>query len=71
MTLLCRQNNATNQTRSKSDHLGYSWHIMQDRNLICYILVCSQQFADEDATLFMKSLSTALYEQSSEFKKNP
>lgn len=71
MTLLCRQNSAVHGTRTKSEHMGYSWHIYQDRNMICYILVTHSSLQDEVATEFLKSLSTQLYEQNSDFKKNP
>ena len=71
MTLLCRQNNSMGGERSKSEFKGYAWHIYQDRNLICYILVTKKTFADEGATSFLRQLSATLYEKSPEFKKNP
>ena len=47
LTLLSRQNSMVGEPRSKTQQLGYSWHIFQDRNLICYILVTAETFPDE------------------------
>ena len=71
MTLLCRQNNALTGARSKSEQMGYAWHIYQDKNMISYILVTHSKFPDEKATSFLRQLSDQLYESCAEFKKNP
>ena len=71
LTLLCRQNSLINGTRQKSEQMGYAWHIIQDKNMICYILVTSKEMPDEVASSFLKNLSNQLYESSWEFKSNP
>ncbi len=71
MTLLCRQNNALSNARSKSEQLGLAWHVYQDKNMISYILVASTSLADDKASVFLRSLSAQLYEANSSFKKNP
>jgi|APCry1669190731_1035312.scaffolds.fasta_scaffold409227_1 hypothetical protein len=39
--------------------------------MICYIVVTRESVSDEKANEFLKSLSAQLYEQNSDFKKNP
>ena len=71
MTLLCRQNQTVQGARTKSDHMGFSWHIFQDKNMISYIIVSHSDLPDEYATNFLRSLSSILYDRHSDFKSNP
>ena len=71
MTLLCRQNQAVSGSRQKTEHLGFSWHIYQDKNMISYIIVSHQNLPDEYATNFLRQLSSILYERHVDFRQNP
>lgn len=71
MTLLCRQTNQVAGTRAKTQHLGYAWHIFQDRNMISYVIVTSGAYPDAFANNFLRGLSNMLYERNADFKKNP
>jgi len=71
MTLLCRQNNQISGSRSKTEHMGFSWHLFQDKNMISYVIVTHNDLHDEHATNFLRGLSSLLYDRHADFRANP
>eukprot|EP00347_Sterkiella_histriomuscorum_P019197 403342567 len=70
--LLTKQSTSLNMDqRQKTEYLGFSWHSLQDQNSIVYLAVTRKDYPDDVCTKFLRQISTQIYSQEPDFKRDP
>lgn len=62
---------AVDNSRLKSEFLGYSWHTVCDKNSIIYGVVTERDYPDDVAPTFLRQITSLLYESCAELRKDP